>query len=365
MLRTFRLLGGSALLLLSFALTPRLAMAEPYLAVQTALPCGSCHVNPSGGGMRNSFGTLWGQTTLPARTPAQTGTPWTGEFGQYVAMGADLRTTAAWLDQPGAQSMSSFDLNTLRAYLDLRVIPGRLDLYVDQRLAPGNSSNAEVWLRLTSADRRFHLKAGQMYLPFGLRLQDDGAFIRERSGINFNTPDRGIEAGFTGSRWSAQAALGNGTGGAAEVDRGKQVSLRAEYLRTRWRAGASFNFNDFDDGSRRMQGVFAGVRTGPVAWLAEIDAITDSGDGPDVDGWAALLEANWMVRKGHNIKLTAERHDPDRDTSADRQSRLSLLWEYTPMPFVQLRTGLRQYDDDAQIPFQNQRMAFIQLHGYL
>jgi hypothetical protein len=346
-------------------LLPRAAFAEPYLAVHAGLQCAMCHVNPTGGGMRNSFGTLWGQTTLPARTLTPAATPWTGEFGQYVAIGADLRADAAWLDEPDAAASGSFDLRSVRAYLDLRVIPGRLDLYIDQRLAPGTSSNAEAWLRLNTTDRRFYLKAGQLYLPFGLRLQDDASFIRERTGIGFNTPDRGVEAGFNGARWSAQLAVSNGTAGAPEVDRGKQWSLRAEHTGSRWRAGASFNLNDFTGTSRRMYGAFAGLRTGPVAWLAELDAIVDVAPGPDDKGWAGLIEANWMLRKGHNLKLTAERHDPDRDVPADRQSRLSLLWEYTPLPFLQVRTGVRQYDDDADLPFQNQRVAFVQLHGYL
>jgi hypothetical protein len=354
-----------ALAWLLVLLAPAAAMAEPYLAVHSGLQCSACHVNGTGGGMRNSFGTLWGQTTLPVRTLTPGASPWTGEFGQYVAMGADLRTAATLIDEPGSSAANSFELNSMRAYLNLRIIPGRLDVYVDQRLAPGSSTNAEAWLRLVSAGRRFHLKAGQMYLPFGLRLQDDTAFIRERTGISFNTPDRGVELGFTGARWNTQLALSNGTAGAPEVDRGKQASLRMEYTHTRWRAGASLNYNDFDAAARRMHGVFVGVKTGPVAWLAEVDAITDSAAGPDVSRWAGFLEANWMIRKGHNIKLTAERFDADRDAPADRQSRLSLLWEYTPLPFLQLRTGVRQYDDDADIPFQNQRQAFLQLHGYL
>jgi hypothetical protein len=342
-----------------------LAHAEPYLAVTTGLKCSACHVNPTGGGLRNTFGTVWGQSALPARVPAANGAPWTGELGRFIAMGADLRGSATWLDQPGTSATSSFDFNSLRAYLDLHVIPDRLSLYIDERLAPGNASNAEGYVRLWSKDHRYYMKAGQMYLPFGIRLQDDGAFTRAQTGISFNTPDRGVELGFDGTHWTGQLAITNGTAGAAEVDNGKQWSLRGEYVASRARVGASFNLNDFDGSTRRMTGLFAGLRTGPVAWLAEADYIVNSAAGPDQQQWAALLEANWNFRKGHTLKFTAERFDPDRDAAADRQTRLSLLWEYTPLPFLQVRSGIRNYDDIAEVPFLNQRIVFVQLHGYL
>jgi hypothetical protein len=359
-----KMIGLAALALVAMLGTGA-AMAEPYLAVMTGLKCSGCHVNPTGGGMRNTFGTVYGQTQLPARTLDMSSTPWTGDLGRYIGIGANLRGGATFIDFPGSPSLSSFDVTSLRAYVDLRVIPERLSLYIDERLAPGNANNAETYLRVWSPDHRFYVKAGQMYLPFGIRLQDDSAFTREPTSINFNTPDRGVEIGFEGSQWTAQFAVSNGTAGAPEVDDGKQWSLRTEYVGARWRAGASFNLNDFDTGSRRMQNVFGGIRTGRIAWLGEVDYIVDTTSPQHRKQVAALIEANWMVRKGHNLKLTAEQFDPNRDASRDRQTRLSFVYEYTPIPFLQLRAGVRNYDDVNEVPFLNQRIAFLQLHGFL
>jgi len=344
--------------------TARHAEAEPYLALTMGLKCSACHVNPTGGGLRNTFGSVWGQTGLPARTLGTT-EPWTGELNRHIAIGADLRGGATFLDQPGSKGMSSFDLNSLRAYVDLRPIPEFLALYIDERLAPGAANNAEAYVRAWTVGRRFYVKAGQMYLPYGIRLQDDSAFTRQATGINFNTPDRGLELGFDGTRWTAQFAVSNGTAGAPETDNGKQWSLRSEYVAGRWRAGASFNVNDLQAGTRRMQDVFGGVKTGPVVWLGEVDYIVDDSAGPRRRQLAGLAEADWKLAPGQNLKFTAEAFDPDRDAARDRQTRLSLVWEYTPLPFVQLRAGVRNYDDVQEVPFYNQRVVFLQLHGFL
>ena len=348
---------GLALLLLCGA-----AAAEPYLAVQKGLKCGTCHVNTSGGGMRNLYGNIYAQTELPART-LNMGELWTGELGKYFAVGGDLRASWQELDVPGARAVSDSGLDELLAYVEVRPFPKYLTLYVDARLRPDDPVIREQFVRVTLPDGRWSLRAGEFFLPFGFRIQDDDAFIRQVSGISYNTPDTGWELSYEAGAWSAQLAVTRGTAGGPETDSGKQYSGRVGYVTPGWRVGASLNFNDASVGDRQMQGVFAGIRTGPVTWLGEINYIIDEGTPTGRrKSWATFAEANYGYRTGHNLKLTFEWYEPDSGVSNDEQNRVSLVWEYSPMQFVQARLGFRKNSGIPQNPAQNREQAFAEIH---
>jgi hypothetical protein len=340
--------------------------AEPYFAVGEGLPCSACHFNATGGGLRNAYGNGWAQTSLTARRIEIEGVDaWTGELNRYIALGGNLRANATHTDIPHRSSQSEFDLQELRAYVAVQVIPSRLALYVDQRIAPGSSANLEAYARYTTADQRWYVKAGQFYLPFGWRLEDDTALIRQVSGINMTTPDEGVEVGFQQGPYAVQLAVSNGTAAGPENDEGKQASLRGEFIQSIWRIGASYNFNHTDAGNRSMQGLFAGLRTGPITWLGEADYIRDGTLGAGTRKlWVGLLEANWSFARGHNLKLTAEAFEPDTGVDEDEQNRYGVVWEYFPVQFVQLRLGARVYDGIPQSDLQNRKLFFAQVHGF-
>ncbi len=338
------------------------AAAEPYFAVQQGAKCMTCHQNPTGGGLRTQYGNIWAQTSLAAENIETESGPWSGMVNNYIAIGGDARFNMDSVDLPGSAESFAFALEEARVYIDIEPVPDRIGVYIDQRMGPGGSTNREAYARFRTADERWAIKAGQIYLPFGWRLEDDGALVRIHTGINMNTPDQGVEIGWEVPGWSTQLAITNGNGGGPEVDRGKQLSFRGEHIASVWRAGISLNMNDTDFGDRDMQGVFAGVRTGPVAWLVEFDRIDDESLAVPRTIEAALLEANWGFRKGHNLKLTAERADLD-DGAADR-TRISGVYEYTPYPYLQIRAGVRSYDGVAAIAFENRTVLFLQAHGF-
>jgi hypothetical protein len=167
-------------------------IAEPYLAVSKGMHCSSCHSNPAGGGKRNVYGNVFAQAELPAqRIGDPTAKLWTGEVFTWLSVGGNLRADYESVELPNASSDAKFDLNRGTVYLEASVIPNRLSVHVDQQFTLDSTENRELLVRLKTADGKFHVAAGQFILPYGLRLQDDSAFIRQATGVNFNIPDRG------------------------------------------------------------------------------------------------------------------------------------------------------------------------------
>ncbi len=358
---------GIALRWLTFAMLGQALLsqpvaAEPYIAVRTGMKCMVCHTSPSGGGKRTAYGNAYSQTELAART-LDLGKLWTGEINRYLAVGGDVRGAWNEIDVPGQGSSSDTDLDEFLAYVEVRPFPQYLTIYVDAKLRPDDPFFREKYARLSLDEGRWTIKVGEFFLPFGLRLQDDDAFIRQITGINYNTPDSGWEVGLERGKWSAQFAVTRGTAGGPEVDSGKQYSLLVSHVASNWRVGGSFNFNDAKVGDRQMQSIFGGLRTGPVAWLGEFTTIIDDGTATGRRRlWASLLEANYNFRKGHNLKVTFEFFDPDSSVSEDEQNRLSLVWEYFPLQFFQTRLGYRRYRGIPQNPAQNREQLFLELH---
>ena len=353
---------GCAGLLLALASPP--GLAEPYLAIAKGMHCSSCHSHAGGGGKRNTYGNAYAQTEMAAKRIGSDDAPlWTGELNRWFSVGGDFRGGFNYVDTPGSEETSEFTVNRATVYLEASVIPGRLTVYVDQQVAPSASINREAYVRVSGS--KWFFAGGQFFLPYGLRLQDDTAFIRLATGTTFDNPDRGVQLGFESGNWSTIAAITNGSGGGRDTDTGKQFSVLTSYVRPGWRAGISASANNADAGDRKMVGLFAGLKTGPIAWLAEVDLVTDDiAPGVSRDAVAGLVEANWMYRQGHTLKLTYDVLDPDDDVSEDLEVRYSLVWEYSPMQFLQGRIGVRSYDGPPQRTAANREMFFAEIHGF-
>jgi hypothetical protein len=351
--------------------------AEPYLAIKNNLKCMACHVNPNGGGLRNDFGKIYGHSMLPARASSFDSAD-LSKLNKFLSIGADARFNANFQknDKKQNNSSKSFEISSTQVYLNIEIPDSGVSFYLDQQVAPGSAINREAYL-MYQFEQGSSLKAGKLFLPYGVRIEDDSAFIRQVTGMNFDNSDNGVEYGLNYDRTMVNFYVANGTSQASNNDDSFLYGIRAEHLFDRFRIGASAVLNDGEQ-QTQMLNLYGGMQWRDFTFLAEVDYLVLEGEPltatnasslqgfsqQDIKQFVSLAEVNYQWRQGWNIKLTAEYFDPDSDVDENEQTRYSVVGEYTPLSNIQLRLGLRFNQDIPQKPEQNYDQVFIQSHFY-
>lgn len=352
-------------------------LAEPYLAQRYGQKCMACHTNVTGGGKRTTVGN--GYTLALSGSPVSTA--FSPELAKQISVGGNFRAdyTYTGFDDPDSNAQgitgaevddtSSFNVSAGNLYLEFN-LSDDITFYVDQEVAPeGGRTREAVAIQKGILGDNDYIKAGRFYLPFGHRLQDDSAFIREVTGFNFDNSDTGVEYGIDKDQLSFRFALSNGTQGAGETNKDKQASTSLEWVDSKYRVGVSASLNNgLNQSSRKAYALFGGLTLGKWVFLAELDRIDDENLDPttssivETSRLVGFLEANYLITTSTNIKLSYDFHDPDSDLDENERTRFSVLGETFLNQFSQLRYGIRRADSIPQRTLENHTLAFTEYH---
>ena len=367
-----------------------IAHAEPYLAIQEGYKCSKCHVNMTGGGKRTDFATTYMQTRLssnflnwrdylpalgededPEENPLKSDSSssfFSGRLNDYIAIGGDFRSQYEVVRSPdGDGDSESFREDKQNIYLEIDLIPERVIFY--QLLEGGGDAREVVGiLKGELNEEPYYVKVGKFYLPYGLRLQDDSAFVRSVLGFTYGATDQGIEFGYEPGSWALHIASTNGTGSGASPDNNpsKRVTASVAYVTKHYRFGTSYSRNRVDEDLETIiYGVHAGAQFGRVGLLFEADIKKDEDKSDrDIEQFVSILELNFLAARGHNIKLSYEYHDPDEDIFENANERYSLVYEPFLNQFLQARIGARDNSGIPDDPSLNNSSYFAELHLY-
>jgi len=339
--------------------------SEPYLAYKHKLKCMVCHVNPNGGGQRTEFGRAFGQTVLPAKANPFDANK-LAQISQYISMGSDARFDAHYQKNNNKDVSKSFDVTSALIYANIVLPETGLSFYIDEQIAPGSAINREAWAMMTFDNGDF-VKIGKMFLPYGMRIEDDNAFIRQNTGMNFDNSDNGVEYTLNYENSAINLFIANGTNQTTNDDDKFLYGVRVEHLFSSYRIGSTFVINK-NEQKTKMYNFYSGVSWGNFTLFGEVDFINfetqDNVNNTDINQLITLAEINYQWQNGLNFKITAEFFDPDRDIDENEQTRYSFVTEYTPISNIQLRLGIRVKQDIPQKPTQTHDLIFLQSHFY-
>lgn len=374
------------------------ATAEPYFAVREGQKCSACHVNMTGGGMRTSFVAAHAKEILkypnwfaPLTKPTDA---FTGEINQWVAIGGDLRVdaTAVMQDEPNASGtvpnnkafrsrLEEFDLEVDEAvgYLEVRLIPDLLTFYLDQRFAPSTDTR-EVW-GMAYLPWDIYVKAGKMFLPYGLQLQDDESFIRggrngsASTGFSFNVSQPAFELGWEPGPVAFAGAVSQGIVDDRDVQvTGTVYSLFTDVPVVRSvLLGLSGSRVGGSGDETALFGFFTGFNLGRFTYLGEVDfghydfTNPTTGRGDSAGTFITYSEGNYLLFDWLNVKAAFDYADYDGSlprAGDDAENRVSFGVEPFLARFLQLRFFYRVTNGVESLPSHNQGLWITELHMF-
>jgi hypothetical protein len=309
----------------------------------------------TGGGKRTEFANIYAQTRLANRF-------WNwrdilGESDEDDENPSRTDSGSSFFSGRLNDYIAVFDQQKQNVYLQVDLIPEHVIFY--QTLSGGGDAREIFGLLKWDS---FYLKAGEFFLPYGLRLLDDSAFTRAITGFTYGTTDAGVEIGYEPHNWAIHVAASNGTGASLETNRSKRVTASVAYVRKGFRVGGSYtNNNDAQGIETEIYGFHGGVQLGRVGILAATDIIDDSTDKEFV----SILEFNLLLSRGNNLKFSYEYHDPSDAIAQNVRERFSLVWEPFLNQFTQFRAGVRDNRGIPQSNVQNKTEYFLELHLFL
>lgn len=344
------------------------AAAIPKFASRLGVSCKSCHVNPTGGGQRNAFGTSYGQEDLPIPT-------WREDFAieefstqlnDVISIGANFRTLYFSQQTSPTTSRNSFFQMQSDLYVSARIAKKTL-IYLNR----GNGSRFEAFGLAGILPLDGYVKAGWYVPNFGIRTDDHNIFTREKSLFAFGGGhDAGVEFGISPGMFDITVGVSNGVNGDRDDNRFKAITARGEARiavgDVHLRGGGSYYNNATTTGVRTLLGVHATASLGGnLTLLGEFIQRREFSAATRIKTYANILyvEADYLLMPGLDAKIGYEFFDPDTKYATGAESRIVIGFEFYPISGVELRP-LYVLRKETPTDVKNDQMILM-LHLYL
>ncbi len=315
--------------------------------------CNTCHVNPTGGGLRNDYASLIISTDeLPIRKTSsliQFNDP--GQLTDHIRIGADLRAQLISDDKETIMFPMQADLY---ANIDMN---GLMDIYVEKESLLGIM---EYWSNVFIPFLNAFVKVGKMRPNYGLGIDDHTSFIRGgnitrthgllKEGLPFS-PMRptvnSAELGIFGKNFLLTGSISNAflSGESSELaflglPANRTIVLRAERSMTNGKIAGFIGGSYLMEKEISIKGVFGGLSRDSFTYTGELDVVT--GWSGNFTGLASFSEIAWIPIQGIHLLMKYDFFDENIEVVDNSLSRISLGLEVFPLNFLEFKFQLRK-----------------------
>lgn len=317
------------------------AFSEPRFALRTGSRCDVCHVNPTGGGMRNDYGALYysvEELPMPRLKQKIGSTTIDRELSKNVQFGSDFRML--YYSNTQLPDENSFFQMQGDLYLNLT-----LNEYLSAYFRKGVYTDYEAYGMIKFNKENIYLKFGYLSPPYGLKFVEHDAFVRTQLALDPHSNDAGVEFGYEPKPFSFTFGVLNGSASVPiDYNQNKAVYFRSLYVKNlsqklRILAGASIRNMNLGSENRinyTSWGIDAGFSYSRFALLSEADWVYERNNH-----LALLAEGSFLLEKGIEIRTSYEYFNPDYPSSSQKMERLSFGIALFPLLSSELQAKYR------------------------
>lgn len=332
----------------------------PRYALQMGGTCADCHVNPTGGLMRNSGGWNFGKNVLPMERPSKE-FPMSNKLNENIQFGLDFRGNGL-LYMTDSTKKIDFQRMTGSVYTNVD-FSEKINAFARYDFI------WQIWEAYGIAHilpNEGYIKGGSFSPNYGIRTDDHTAYTRggdlgiitpggSKRGLIFDPRyvESGVEVGQYISNFAlVTASVGNSRSPnvfvtdptymanvmfyptvsdvAALMFGGSVAIFRQQVFQT---SGVKFP-------QVQMFGGYAGIGIGDFTLMGEYD-IANNYVKQDSASTALMIEASYRLIKGIEAVVRYDRFDPLDSVDKDDISRLIVGFEIHPYSFVEIRPQYR------------------------
>ena len=342
--------------------------------------CIGCHVNPTGGNIRNSSGWGFGKNVLPMISPSDE-FKMSNKIGDNIQFGLDLR------GQTLLKTFPSEDGNKYK--IDFQRMTGsiysNIDLSEKINVFTRYDFIQQIWEAygvLHILPNNSYIKGGTFQPNYGIKLDDHTAYIKggdlellfinnTKTGLIYDPRyvETGVEVGaYLGDFAFLTASVGNPRSSLFLYDPVYTANLKIQPDIGDDKAlffggsGAAFRglipligrvFSEV-----KMFGGYVGFGIGDFTIMGEYDMANDY-LYKDTSSTAIMVEAAYRIIKGLEAVVRLDRFDPNSKVDSDEYTRVIIGFEIFPYSFIEIRPQYRIQMEDPTI---DNDAALIQFH---
>ena len=326
--------------------------AVPRYAMESGSSCILCHIDPSGGGLRNDYGIAYGLDDLARKTPDKI-SGYAGIILKHFQIGGDVRIQS--VSKNKGDVPSGLAIFPMQANIQMKTEVGKVIA-----LAQLATLQSDLGFQIRLNGFNGYVKTGIGKPSFGLKLDDHTVFTRggnirlihgnHREGMPFlpvlkNAPF--LELGhYKGNTHYSFGMIKGYLYEKSESSYGRLEHFFSNGSLNKM-IGASFFRETTAAKDLQMVNLFGGLNRGNLSWMGEVTVAENLVSDRSI---ASYSELTLKVKKGFTILARIDFFDESMIYTEDAIRRTTFGLNYVPLPLVDIKFQIRSTQLSGIVP---------------